>query len=159
MLLVWVIIIIRIYICLNGPNKFNFLLMLNDDFFFQNLQFLMSRILIIGTPKSPYYNTCLGWPLGPQHQRAELGLVTALCVPVWWCRIHSEHLGTPEDIPCLFLALCHYLFALGKLQRNACFLLKHHRLSSPGQVFSPVRWLFLSGFILVSFREEKKTQI
>lgn len=49
----------------------------------------------------------------------------------------------PEDIPCLFLALWHYLFGLGKLQRNACFLLKHHRLSSPGQVFAPVRWLVL----------------
>lgn len=61
----------------------------------------------------------------------------------------------PEDIPCLFLALWHYLFGLGKLQRNACFLLKHHRLSSPGQVYVPVCWLFLLFFILASFREEK----
>lgn len=94
--------------------------------------------------------------LAPQRQRAELGLVTALCVPAGDAESIQSTWVHPEDIPCLFLALWHYLFGLGKLQRNACFLLKHHRLSSPGQVFSPVRWLFLSGFILASFREEKK---
>lgn len=153
------IIIRRIYLCLNGPNKFKIVLMLNYDFFFQkekNLQFKMSRILIIGTHES-LFRYHLGWPLSTKGQSLAL---LQLCV---FQRGDAESIQStwahPEDIPCLFLALWHYLFGLGKLQRNACFLLKHHRLSSPGQVFSPVTWLFPSGFILAVLGRKKKSHI
>lgn len=106
---------------------------------------------------SPFSDTSLGWPLSTKGQSLAL---LQLCV---FQGGDAESIQStwahPEDIPCLFLALWHYLFGLGKLQRNACFLLKHHRLSSPGQVFSPVPWLFPSGFILAVLGRKKKSHI
>lgn len=54
----------------------------------------------------------------------------------WYSDAESNQISwaDPEDISCLFPAPWHYLFGLGKLERNACFLLKCYRLSSPRQV-------------------------
>lgn len=129
--------------------------MLNGDFFFsqkeKNLQLRMSRILITGTQHLPWLARWASAPKGRAWPR--YSFVCSQCDDVESFQITW---ADPEDIPCLFLALWHYLFGLGKLQRNACFLLKHHRLSSPGQIYVPVCWLFLLFFILASFREEKK---